>query len=527
MNQRTIPIDQRRTIEKIALGLNLTEEMEGGRIMVSEIKPFNLIPLITIDKDTGKEVTDQTKRVRVCRHGSSRTFWGYCMNELTPPQNYKTILPLTKTWCFMVIDGGRWCLFYKSDLKDAFRQLGVNKYLWIYEGYAFLKKWLIDTRDIYGTKAASKHTQDLGEMLTAAFLKWIQQFLKPGEYIAHRVYIDDHAGCIKSDCFSDRKRETFLMNKFYEFLALCGIKESIKKRRGLSWVMILCGLLYKSSDMTVGPGADKKYTVIFTLICIYQSGTCMSKDYESLIGSLRWFAALIWPGTAFLRRMTMKLTAHKRIHGEDNVLMEFNEEDQKDHHWWIIYSFKLDRISVYDVVAPKPTTMIPLWSDGATNGSREKGWCPGIGAYYRGHWMLAEVPSQFLDKYENETLNYSKETQIAHFEALAIVAAINSFEPFIESNICIHLKCDNQVCEGIFANKNSDDLFIMDCVRWLVMFAVDHRIRFYISYCLTLENISDPLSRFDIPKFIKIGRQRRISVDGKPTKCKIPDLNQF
>lgn len=135
------------------------------------------------------------------------------------------------------------------------------------------------------------------------------------EQIYHEVYTDDHCGAISSTKYSDRSRETFLMNKFFEFLTLCGIEESVAKRMGLSWVMKICGLIYDSTDMTVRVPFVKKEVTIYSLIFIYCSGSIMKK-YESLIGSLRWYATLTWQGTAFCRRMTTKLTTSKREHGD-------------------------------------------------------------------------------------------------------------------------------------------------------------------------------------------------------------------
>lgn len=96
---------------------------------------------------------------------------------LIPERNFKTILPGTKKWCGMVIKAGPFCLFYKGDLHDAFRQLGLANHCWPQTCYILLDTILMDTHDIYGTKSGSKHTQYMGEMIVAAFLIWIRQFM--------------------------------------------------------------------------------------------------------------------------------------------------------------------------------------------------------------------------------------------------------------------------------------------------------------------------------------------------------------
>ncbi len=69
--------------------------------------------------------------------------------------------------------------------------------------------------------------------------------------------------------------------------------------------------------MTVGPGPVKKKKVLLILIIIICNRMIMSDIFESLLGSLTWMAALMWPGTAFLRRFRTKLTLHKQQHGQE------------------------------------------------------------------------------------------------------------------------------------------------------------------------------------------------------------------
>lgn len=190
--------------------------------------------------------------------------------------------------------------------------------------------------------------------------------------------------------------------------------------------------------------------------------------------------------------------------------MYFTENDQKDHGWWIQYMFLLGKVSIYDVVATNPSTMIDLWTDGATNGSRQKGWAPGIGAYFQGQWISSKVPSFLLDKYQKPEASYSKQTHIDHFECLAIVAALYSFQDQFKPRDYIHIRCDNRKCEAILADKNTDDAFMMDCVRWITMFAIKKHIWFYISYIRSKDNISDPLSRYHIPDFIDAMQQSHL-----------------
>eukprot|EP01083_Nonionella_stella_P287269 977757_1 len=384
-----------------------------------------------------------------------------CINEETPEENYKTSLPQTIDFCKAIIRAGQFALLHKLDWADAFRQLGILQKVWTLLGYDWDNHWLIDTRDIYGSRAASLlRDEDNFELLN---------------------YIDDHVGAISSTPDSDRIRENWIRDKYIEFLVLCGIDEKEAKRFGLDWRLEICGLVYDTTDMTVGPGLDKKVKVIQSLLAIASLRKLPSDEFESLLGSLSWFSQLIWPGKAFLRRLRMKLTNHKRQFGIAIRILYFDDEEVKDALWWLKYVHKLDRVSMYDVTNTAARPRAYIWTDGATNGSREKGtWNPGLGGYFDGRYFSATVPLRLVDRYVDSSIDYSKEMNIAHFEALAIIVALNTFDQFIPRGTDLIMKCDNTICEGVFENKNSDD------IHWL-----DTRANY----------LSDALSRFDFDAF--------------------------
>ena len=68
----------------------------------------------------------------------------------------------------------------------------------------------------------------------------------------------------------------------------------------------------------------------------------------------------------------------------------------------------------------------------------------------------------------------------------------------------IILKTDNKELESILISKNSADLFLTNAIRWICMFARDHKVRFYIKYIHTKVNkIPDALSRFNKEEALK------------------------
>ena len=139
--------------------------------------------------------------------------------------------------------------------------------------------------------------------------------------------------------------------------------------------------------------------------------------------------------------------------------------------------------------------------DGATNGSREKGWQPGIGVFFKGQLIMEQMPEKYLNNYIDADRGYTKKYAIAHFEMLAIIVGLNHFRHQLKKRNVILLRTDNKQVEAALINKYSNDLFLADGVRWICMFAWKTETRFYVKYIHTKVNkIPDALSRYDRAK---------------------------
>ncbi len=527
-NDKTIDPKKFGTRTNIEICLYLTKEIEAGRIITYHTKPDNIIPLIGIDKETGGNITQRTKKCRICRHGTFARYGTFSLNDLTPYFNYYVQLPRLKQFSRMILKMGKGCYLFKTDLADAFRQLPLKKKWWKKIGYDWYNQYLIDTRDIYGSKAGSKHTQEFGEILIILFKHWLKKtYPEITTEIEILNYIDDYCGAIKLQNGQTIKDAENTLDKLYEFFALCGIKESKRKRTGLHKELELCGLTYNTETMMIVISKEKKLKVMKKLFEVKITHSMMSKQFESLLGSLQWFAEIMWPGKAYVRRIRMKLTKHKKKYGETNRLMSFNSEEMKDINWWIEYMDKLKPKSIYKVF-PKKMKMRNLYTDGATNGSKQKNWNPAVGWYFEGTYSAGIIPKELINVYQNNVLEYEKETGIIHFEALAIIAAINTIKEKLKRDEIVHIYCDNTTVVEVLKSKNSNDLFLMDCLRWICYIAYDYDIRFKIDYITTKKNVlADALSRFAIKKFYEEIKKKGLRLEKKLTTSIIPDLKQF
>ncbi len=292
---------------------------------------------------------------------------------------------------------------------------------------------------------------------------------------------------------------------------MCGIIESKKKRTGLEWYQKFLGLDYDSSDLTVGLVEKKRYKMINGLMIIIIVTTMEFKRFDSLLGTITWAATLAYPFTAYIRRLRIKHTNYINKYGRANNTLHFIEEEIKDCRMLVDWLRNCKRVSMFEICGLIKYDRLLIWTDGATNGSRPN-WNPGIGAYCNGDFIMCKVPELYKERYlrwvettEKDGYIVEKETDIAHFEALAVVVALNTFRDKIKPNTLIDIRCDNKIFCGDLVRKRTNDVLRMDIVRWIIYNfnpMMIENIRIECNYILSKGNdLADPLSRFSMSDF--------------------------
>ena len=237
-------------------------------------------------------------------------------------------------------------------------------------------------------------------------------------------------------------------------------------------------------------------------------------EFESLIGRLRYIAALAWPGTAFLREMTHYLTMLKREYVREYqlypVVVKIPRWLLKDFHWWRYFLSKVQCVPISQLLY-EPTRFISMSTDGATNGPAHdpRRWCPGIGIYFEGDWIMDSIPKALLKRFFDPYKNVEKDVHIAHFEMLAVLVGIKSFAERLnvfrdngDSTPCLMLYCDNTNVVDALTRKRSDDAMMMACVRWICQWMVRNQYRYFVKYVKTKDNVlADALSRYSVEDF--------------------------
>ena len=304
------------------------------------------------------------------------------------------------------------------------------------------------------------------------------------------------------------------------FIDETGFIEEQKKREEISTVMEFLGIEYDTEEMTMAIPQVKRDRMMRMLVRGLLAGAVTIEQYESLVGKLSYAAQLIWPAKAFLRRMRNRLQQAINQYGRNQHWIILTDWERKDWNWWIKYLNVLMKVSILTRWNPvMPTNEI--YVDGATNGSRLTGWCPGIGVWYQGHWISMKVPPQFLTAFTAHDADYEKLYAIPHFEMLSVVLALHTLLPILPRPGSFMLRTDSMEVASALTNKSTKDEFLMDAVRWITMWAVTNHMHFHITYVHTKTNvIADHLSRFNIDKFHAVAQP--LCTQNKWTMTHIP-----
>ncbi len=95
----------------------------------------------------------------------------------------------------------------------------------------------------------------------------------------------------------------------------------------------------------------------------------------------------------------------------------------------------------------------------------------------------------------------------------------------------IQLWCDNAICCSDWANKSSDDVFRMDCVRWtLYNFnnTIYKNIKIEIHYIKSKANkYSDALSRFNLTDFLRHINDNNMPLNDYQSRPIYPELGKY
>ncbi len=294
-----------------------------------------------------------------------------------------------------------------------------------------------------------------------------------------------------------------LFKQFYEFLKLIGLAEKAEKRDGPNPLIEMTGFDINLLAMRAKYPEIKKFKIKELLFEGLITEFLDFEKYESLLGKLNDVASMQWPAKTFLKRLRSHFVNFVRKHGRIQGMIPLPKWVLLDFKWWVRYIDVVSDIDILEFCDP----FMPedeMHFDGATNGSREKGWNPGMGVWYKGQFIMAPIPAHFTETFSVQERDYEKDFAIAHFEMIAIITGLHTFGDQLKRGSKLTLRTDSQHVLSVMKSKNSDDIFLQSCLRWLCMFAIENNIRLYVLYVTSKRNsIPDAASRFDKAELLR------------------------
>lgn len=444
-------------IEKAALLNDITAELKKGHMLAIPNKPECLSPLGVVPKD-------------ITAHRVIRDYSFPKNNALNDyiPDRFATTKYVTHTQIAQKIcSEGAGCYIGKVDLKSAFRQLPVNSADLLKLGHKIYGQYVIDTRFPYGIRSACQVCQAMG---TAVIFITDTKYLKPDLQNSIACFVDDYL-CIKR-YFLDCK---IIFLTLLHVCNLLGIEVNQKKCVPPATTQILLGLRYDTINMQVSLPEDKVHRYTQILMTALLHNYIKRDDLISLIGKLTFSCVVIFPGSAFLQNM------RSIYYNCDETVITLNDEMRADFIWWIEFLKHMNGIPIhYIAYPPQPTIDVASDACGYGYGAICDGKAFGLAFTYNHICTMQDIALK---------------------ELYAATVAVATWGPNW-SGKCVRLYLDSTHAKGALIKKKDSDPLKMKLVRFICMYAVTFRFRFFIEWIPThINQLADKLSRLEFENF--------------------------
>ena len=263
---------------------------------------------------------------------------------------YPTIDALTE----LVVENGRGCALFKSDLKSAYRQLPVDFGDIHVLGYKWKDLLYFDTTLPMGLSSAAFYCQKV--------TNFIRHIYEDKGFRAVN-YLDDFG----SATMWEKAHNAHAVLK--DLIRSSGLVDSVDKEVPPTCVMIFLGILFNSTEFTLSIDQSRLEEIRSLLEEWLAKNKGSKKDLQSLLGKLQFVASCVRPGRVF----TMRLLALLR-QIPNNGFVSIPEETRADLRWWRCFMEKYNGISMMpDSPWSEPDQVFA--TDACLEGCG--GWCSG------------------------------------------------------------------------------------------------------------------------------------------------------
>ena len=461
--------------------------------------PFEQIPFDTyIQSPIGLVPKDGGKDTRLIFHLSYPRGVGTSVNANAPVDYCSVAYPDFNEAVQLCIKAGKNCHIAKSDMKSAFRNLGIKIQHWRYlvmkavspiDGKTY---YFVDKCFPFGASISCSHFQRFSNAI-----KHIVQWRTKKSLVN---YLDDY--------FFASLKKLLCNSQVQEFLRTCGevaFPVSLEKTFWASARLTFLGLLIDTINQCVCIPIDKvqKATDLIETVLSKRSKKITLNQLQKICGFLNFLGRCVIPGRAFTRRL-YTYTANDQLKPHHHI--RINAEMRDDLNMWLTF---LQHPTVFcrpflDFSTILVADEIDMYSDASGR--------IGMGALCGASWMYQLWDQKFILKHK---------PSIEYLELFAVTAAVISWIHLFKNKRII-LFCDNKSVVDMINVTSTSCKNCMVLIRLIVLKGLIENVRIFARHVDGAKNIfADSLSRNKIKHFHDICLRHEKLMEKEPIS--VPD----
>ena len=357
-----------------------------------------------------------------------------------------------------VISLGPGFLFYKRDLKKAYRLFPVHPKDYHLLGYTWDNQLYFDTVLTMGLRSAGMACQR-----STSAVSWISR--QQGRSLFN--YLDDFIGV------SSPSTATSDFQALGDLLTSLGLQESSEKSCSPSPVMICLGVQLDTNNFTLSVSSERLCELETLLHRWLTTRTATKSALQSLVGKLVFVSKCVLQSRVFIARILAVLGKLRHNHHHATLTAAF----RKDFVWWRRFLREYNDISMINIT--KWTSPDAAFSTDAC--------LAGCGGVCDDQYLHGVFPP-FISE---QNLDISSLELLTVFVALKLWGARSTGLP-------ITFRCDNEAAVTVVNTGRCRNPFMNSCLREICYFAALHEFEVCAVHIPGVSNhFADLLSRRD------------------------------
>jgi hypothetical protein len=419
------------------LNFTIKEVQEGamlGPFQQPLFRPWaHMNPILTRPK---KQSTER----RVILDLSFPKFPGCSVNAGTPTDTYlgqplKLTLPSAMDLAKLIVDQGKGCYVFGTDVARAYRQLPLDPADWPLINFRTPQGFFTDISLPFGLRWAAMACQRSLSVVVHVCQK---------QGVTLVLYIDDLAGAAVSYELACQQ-----FHLVQQVMCDLGIQEARHKASPPAQSMVWLGLLFDTINMTISIPKDKIVEVLDLLQAWRVKTSATRKQLQSILGKLFHVGQCIAPARKFVNRMLTTMRACP-VHGR--IILD--DDFKKDLQWFVHFMPSTNGVYLLDQTWREPVSVVV---DSCLTGA---------GA------ACIDIKQAYQFVYPLDLLQ--RKLSICQLECLNALAAIRLWAPQFVGR-CVELKSDSAAAVAVLQAGRGRDQLLQAAARelWLIS-ALNH-----------------------------------------------------